>query len=87
MNPWDDLGGSGYQLIQSLYAVSLGGIIRVGFGQHIQKVSQVSEAHADFIFSICCGGSSLVACYLKEAAHNPLPYVNQQAGSEDLIAC
>ncbi|MCU6340169.1 FtsW/RodA/SpoVE family cell cycle protein, partial [Enterobacter quasiroggenkampii] len=52
MNPWDDPDGSGYQLIQSLYAVSHGGIAGTGFGQSIQKMSYLPEAHTDFIFSI-----------------------------------
>ncbi|TQR44462.1 putative lipid II flippase FtsW [Paenibacillus popilliae] len=66
MNPWDDPDGSGYQLIQSLYAVSHGGIAGTGFGQSIQKMSYLPEAHTDFIFSIIAEewGLSGTICFL-----------------------
>src|SRR5699024_5240029 len=38
MNPWEDPMGTGFQLIQSLYAFGHGGIQGAGFGQSIQKL-------------------------------------------------
>lgn len=52
LNPWDDPLGSGFQLIQSLFAFGHGGIHGAGFGQSIQKLHYLPEAHTDFIFPI-----------------------------------
>lgn len=52
MDPWNDPSGSGYQIIQSLYAFGHGGFAGAGFGQGIQKLHYLPEAHNDFIFSI-----------------------------------
>ncbi|WP_282941699.1 putative lipid II flippase FtsW [Paenibacillus sp. RC67] len=52
MNPWADPLDSGYHLIQSLYAFGHGGFSGAGFGQGIQKLHYLPEAHNDFIFSI-----------------------------------
>jgi len=52
LNPWADPLGSGYQIIQSLYAFGHGGFTGAGFGQGIQKLHYLPEAHNDFIFSI-----------------------------------
>lgn len=51
-DPWVDPERSGYQLIQSLYAIGNGGITGNGFGNSIQKYLYLPEAHTDFIFSI-----------------------------------
>lgn len=54
MNPWseqcrmDDC----YQIVQSLYAFGHGGIAGAGFGQGIQKLKYLPEAHNDFIFAV-----------------------------------
>ncbi|GAA4856696.1 stage V sporulation protein E [Paenibacillus vulneris] len=52
LNPWADPLVSGYQLIQSFYALGHGGFSGAGFGQGIQKLNYLPEAHTDFIFSI-----------------------------------
>lgn len=52
MNPWSDETGSGFQIIQSLYAFGHGGLTGAGFGKSIQKLHYLPEAHNDFIFSI-----------------------------------
>ncbi|OXM85882.1 putative lipid II flippase FtsW [Paenibacillus rigui] len=52
LNPENDPLGSGYQIIQSLYAFGHGGFVGAGFGQSIQKLHYLPEAHNDFIFSI-----------------------------------
>lgn len=53
LNPFKDPTGSGWQLIQSLYAVSSGGLNGVGFGQSRQKFDYLAEEpHNDFIFSV-----------------------------------
>lgn len=52
INPWSDPLGSGYQIIQSLYAIGPGGIFGLGFGNSIQKQFYLPEPQTDFIFSI-----------------------------------
>lgn len=52
---WDPLAdyyGTGWQLSQSLFAVSAGGFFGRGLGKSIQKFSNLSEAHNDFIFAV-----------------------------------
>lgn len=52
VNPWRDPLGSGFQIIQSLYAIGPGGIFGLGFGNSIQKHFYLPEPQTDFIFSI-----------------------------------
>lgn len=52
LDPWVDPEFRGYQIIQSLYAFGHGGLTGAGFGQSIQKLHYLPEAHNDFIFSI-----------------------------------
>ncbi|WP_282937277.1 putative peptidoglycan glycosyltransferase FtsW [Paenibacillus sp. RC67] len=52
MNPWEDSSGTGYQLIQSLFALGHGGLTGAGIGKIIQKLRYLPEAHTDFIFAI-----------------------------------
>jgi cell division protein FtsW len=52
LNPWDDPQGRGFQIIQSLYAVSSGGITGLGFMEGKQKLFYLPEAHTDFIFAV-----------------------------------
>lgn len=51
LNPWVDLSGGGYQIAQSLFAISGGKILGTGLGNGI-GASQVPAASTDFIFSI-----------------------------------
>ena len=51
MNPWQDPTGMGYQIAQSLFAISGGRIIGTGLGNGI-GASTVPVASSDFIFSI-----------------------------------
>jgi cell division protein FtsW len=51
-DPWADPLGSGYQLIQSLYAIGNGGVSGSGLGNSTQKYLYLPEAHTDFIFAI-----------------------------------
>lgn len=52
VNPWVDPLGSGFQIIQSLYAIGPGGLLGLGFGSSIQKHFYLPEPQTDFIFSI-----------------------------------
>ena len=52
INPWLDPLGSGFQIIQSLYAIGPGGLFGLGFGNSIQKHFYLPEPQTDFIFAI-----------------------------------
>lgn len=52
LDPWSDPLGSGFQIIQSLYAIGPGGLLGMGFGNSIQKHFYLPEPQTDFIFSI-----------------------------------
>jgi len=52
LNPWSDPLGSGFQIIQSLYAIGPGGLLGQGFMNSHQKHFYLPEPQTDFIFSI-----------------------------------
>ncbi len=52
LDPWKDPLGTGYHIIQGLYALGSGGLFGVGFTQSRQKYFYLPERHTDFIFAI-----------------------------------
>lgn len=52
LDPWKDPLGSGFQMIQSLYAIGPGGLLGFGLGNSRQKHFYLPEPQTDFIFSI-----------------------------------
>lgn len=52
IDPFSDPLGSGFQIIQSLYALSPGGILGRGINSSIQKHFYLPEPQTDFIFAI-----------------------------------
>ena len=52
LNPWDDPLGTGFQSIQSMYAIGPGGLFGLGLFNSIQKHFYLPEPQTDFIFSI-----------------------------------
>lgn len=52
INPWSDPLGTGFQIIQSLYAIGPGGLFGVGYLNSRQKSFYLPEPQTDFIFSI-----------------------------------
>ena len=54
INPWKDELGTGFQIIQSLYAIGPGGLLGSGYLNSIQKNFYLPEPQTDFIFSIIC---------------------------------
>jgi len=52
LDPWEDPLGSGFQTIQSLYAIGPGGLFGLGLGQSRQKFFYLPEPQTDFIFAI-----------------------------------
>ena len=60
LHPELDASDSGYQLLQSLYAIGSGGILGVGLGNSRQKYLYLPESQNDFIFAIICEELGLV---------------------------
>ena len=54
LNPWKDPLGTGFQIIQSLYAIGPSGLFGFGFLGSRQKHFYLPEPQTDFIFSIIC---------------------------------
>jgi cell division protein FtsW len=52
LNPFSDPQRSGFHIIQSLIAVSTGGITGVGLMEGKQKLFYLPEPHTDFIFAV-----------------------------------
>jgi cell division protein FtsW len=52
LDPFKYKMDEGFQLVQSLYAFGHGGLTGTGYGQGIQKLHYLPEAHNDFIFAI-----------------------------------
>ncbi len=64
MDPWADPLGTGYQAIQSLYAIGSGGLFGVGLGESKQKYLYIPEPQNDFIFSILAEELGFIGCTL-----------------------
>ncbi len=60
LDPWNDPLGSGFQSIQSLYAIAPSGIFGLGFNKSIQKHFFLPEPQNDFIFAIICEELGLI---------------------------
>lgn len=53
-DPFLDPRGSGFQTIQSLYAIGSGGLLGTGIGNSRQKYLFLPEPQNDFVFAIVC---------------------------------
>lgn len=52
LDPFGNYQGDGYQLANSLMALGRGGVTGLGYGDSIQKLSHLPEAHTDFLLAI-----------------------------------
>ena len=64
INPWSDPLGSGFQMIQSMYAIGPGGLLGYGFLNSRQKHFYLPEPQTDFIFSIIAEEFGFIGCLL-----------------------
>lgn len=64
LNPYADPQGRGFHIIQSLIAVSTGGLTGVGLMEGKQKLFYLPEPHTDFIFSVLGEELGLVGCMI-----------------------
>lgn len=54
LHPEADPGDTGYQILQSLYAIGSGGVFGLGFDKSRQKYLYLPFQYNDYIFAICC---------------------------------
>ncbi len=67
LHPEQDPGDTGYQILQSLYAIGSGGLFGLGFGKSRQKYLYLPFQYNDYIFAVCCEelglvGAMAIAC-------------------------
>ena len=60
LHPEQDPGDTGYQILQSLYAIGSGGLFGLGWGKSRQKYLYLPFQYNDYIFAICCEELGLV---------------------------
>ena len=69
-DPWSDPDGASFQLLQSLHAITVGGIRGTGLGDGLAKWGFVPYAHSDFIFAVIAeelgivGAGTVILLYL-----------------------
>ena len=63
-HPEEDPGNTGYQILQSLYAIGSGGLFGLGLGKSRQKYLYLPFQYNDYIFAIVCEELGLVGALL-----------------------
>ena len=64
LHPEQDPGDTGYQILQSLYAIGSGGLFGLGFGKSRQKYLYLPFQYNDYIFAIICEELGFVGAVL-----------------------
>ena len=64
LHPEQDPGDTGYQILQSLYAIGSGGLFGRGLGKSRQKYLYLPFQYNDYIFAIICEELGLVGAIL-----------------------
>ena len=63
-HPEQDPGDTGYQILQSLYAIGSGGVFGLGYGKSRQKYLYLPFQYNDYIFAVICEELGLVGAIL-----------------------
>lgn len=74
LDPWQDASDSGYQLVQSLYALGSGGLFGRGFNASQQKLLYLTYGESDFIFAIIGEELGWIGCVILMLAYLFLIY-------------
>ena len=64
LHPEQDPGDTGYQILQSLYAIGSGGVFGLGLGKSRQKYLYLPFQYNDYIFAVICEELGLVGAIL-----------------------
>lgn len=62
LDPFADITGDGWQIVQSLYAIGSGGAFGSGLGQSRQKYLYLPEPQNDFIFAVLAEELGYIGC-------------------------
>ncbi|TDX53015.1 stage V sporulation protein E [Orenia marismortui] len=89
LDPWKDPLGSGFHIIQSLYALGSGGLFGAGLGRSRQKFFYLPEPGTDFIFSVLGEELGFVGTFTVIALYFLFAWRGLQIAlkSEDLFGC
>ena len=63
-HPEEDPGNTGYQILQSLYAIGSGGLFGLGLGKSRQKYMYLPFQYNDYIFAVICEELGLIGAIL-----------------------
>ena len=63
-HPEEDPSDTGYQILQSLYAIGSGGVFGLGFGKSRQKYLYLPFQYNDYIFAVVCEELGLAGALL-----------------------
>ncbi len=64
LHPEQDPGDTGYQILQSLYAIGSGGVFGLGLGKSRQKYLYLPFQYNDYIFAVVCEELGLMGALL-----------------------
>ena len=64
LHPEQDPGDTGYQILQSLYAIGSGGVFGLGLGKSRQKYLYLPFQYNDYIFAVICEELGLMGAIL-----------------------
>jgi cell division protein FtsW (lipid II flippase) len=91
LNPWRQIEGAGYQIVQSLFAIGGGGLFGQGLGSGFPKL--IPAVHTDFIFSLITeelgllGALGILGIYLLLVWMGLKISLNTADGFGGLLAC
>lgn len=69
LDPYADSQGIGYHIIQSMGAISGGGLFGRGLGNSVQKFGYLPEGTTDFIYAIICEETGIIGAFLVIALY------------------
>jgi cell division protein FtsW (lipid II flippase) len=90
LDPWQDVNGDGFQLVQSTFALASGGL--TGSGPGVGSPGRIPAAETDFIFSVVgeelglMGASAVLAAYLLMVGIGLRIAIRSHDGTETLLA-
>ena len=89
IDPYNDPLGSGFQTIQSLYAIGPGGILGQGIDSSFQKYFYLPEPQTDFIFAIFAEDYGFVGCVLLILVYSIFIYgmINKSVNEKSNYKC
>jgi cell division protein FtsW len=82
LHAWEYPQTTGYQVVQSLYAIGDGGLFGVGLGNSKQKITHLPMSDTDYIFSIICEEFGFIGAFLVVALFVALAFFGVKTAME-----